>query len=116
MVWEIFTNHSYFSTRRLAWHKPSPTLTKSDTGTRCGVIHPQGDRLITVAEMKRLQSFPDGYQFPGGYRRAAERIGNSVPPRFMQAMAEHIRDEILEPAREKLKHEGKPHTRGMLPV
>jgi DNA (cytosine-5)-methyltransferase 1 len=95
----IFSKRSYFSTRRLTWDKPSPTITKSDTGTRCGIIHPQGGRLITIAEMKRLQSFPDCYRFTGGYRRAAERIGNSVPPRFMQAVAEHIRDEILGPAR-----------------
>ncbi len=85
----------YFSTRRLAWDRPAPTVTKSAYGSMSGLIHPQGDRLITLAEMKRIQSFPDAYIFVGGYRHAVQRIGNSVPPRFMQAIAEHVRDQIL---------------------
>jgi DNA (cytosine-5)-methyltransferase 1 len=60
--------------------------------------------------MKRLQSFPDSYRFTGGYRHAAARIGNAVPPRFMQAVAEHIWDEILARAPGNiLKDIQKPH-------
>jgi site-specific DNA-cytosine methylase len=37
-------------------------------------------------------------QFLGGFTATAERIGNSVPPLFMRAIAEHIRDTILVPS------------------
>jgi DNA (cytosine-5)-methyltransferase 1 len=48
-----------------------------------------------VHEVKRLASFPDGYRFAGSVSDAFNRIGNSVPPNLMRAIAEHIRREIL---------------------
>lgn len=86
---------SFFSTKRLSFEHPSRTLIKGNTGTRACYIHPSEDRAITGAEVRRIASFIDSYQVPGGYKNLMERIGNSVPPLFMEAIARHIRREIL---------------------
>ena len=38
---------------------------------------------------------PDGFNFAGNWNATVNRIGNSVPPLFMRAIAQHIRKEIL---------------------
>ena len=86
---------SYFSTKRLAWDKPSRTIIKGNVGSRACYIHPDGKRAITRAEIKRISTFPDDYQFIGGYKMAIELSGNSVPPNLMKAIAEHIKVNIL---------------------
>jgi DNA (cytosine-5)-methyltransferase 1 len=60
-------------------------------------MHPTEMRRPTIPELKRLGSFPDDYQFVGGFGDAWQRIGNSVPPNFMRAIAEHVRDTVLNP-------------------
>lgn len=57
--------------------------------------HPTECRAISTQERLRLASFPDEFLMIGTHRDAAERIGNSVPPLFMKAIAEHIRDNLL---------------------
>jgi DNA (cytosine-5)-methyltransferase 1 len=87
---------AFFSTKRLAWDKPSRTIIKGNVGSRACYVHPDGERAITLAEIKRIATFPDQFQFIGGYKMAIERIGNSVPPNLMKAIAEHIKVNILE--------------------
>jgi site-specific DNA-cytosine methylase len=41
-------------------------------------------------------SFPQSFIFAGNEDDARARIGNSVPPNLMKAIAEHIKSEILE--------------------
>lgn len=79
--------------KRLALSKPSTTLQKAEGNG--GVYHPTECRSLTVTELKRLGSFPDDFAFAGNRTDAQERIGNTVPPLFMKAIAEHIRDNIL---------------------
>lgn len=88
--------NSFFSTKRLSFAYPSRTLIKGNIGSRACYVHPSENRAITEAEAKRIASFPDDYLFLGGYKKSFERIGNSVPPLFMDAIARHIRQEILE--------------------
>ena len=82
---------AYFAFSRLHPDKVARTIVKDSAG----LIHFYEDRAITVGEMMRIGSFPDEYQFNGSYNSVNSRIGNSVPPRFMQAIAEHVRDCIL---------------------
>lgn len=82
------------NTKLLAWDKCACTLVKSEIGAT-GLIHPDKERYLSVGEMKRLCSLPDTFQFIGQRKQAVERMGNSVPPRFMQAIAEHIYTHIL---------------------
>lgn len=63
-------------------------------GGRCAAspIHPTEQRKFTIAELKRLQSFPDDYDTSpaGGYAKQWAIIGNSVPPRMMLAISNGI--------------------------
>lgn len=66
---------------RLRWERPSYTISTyfNRPGNGC-FMHPQADRLITLREAARLQSFPDGYRFYGNGRSRFVQIGNAVPP------------------------------------
>lgn len=86
---------SFYSTKRLSFSYPSRTLIKGNIGTRACYVHPTEDRAITGAEIRRIAAFSDDYIVPGNYKNLMERIGNSVPPLFMEAIARHIRAEIL---------------------
>lgn len=82
------------NTKLLSWDRPSCTLVKSEIAST-GIIHPDRQRYLTIPEMCRIGSFPDGFKFSGKRSDAVMRIGNSVPPNLMRAIAEHIRDNIL---------------------
>lgn len=85
------------NTKMLSWNRPSCTLVKSEiAGT--GIIHPDGERYLDSTEMMRIGSFPDRFVFIGNRGNKVNRIGNSVPPLFMRAIAKHIRAEILDKA------------------
>ena len=43
-------------------------------------MHPSANRLITIREAARLQSFPDTYRFYGRGRARFVQVGNAVPP------------------------------------
>jgi DNA (cytosine-5)-methyltransferase 1 len=77
---------SYFNLKRIHNQKPSNTIPKSSGG----LFHPIKDRPLTIEECKRIGSFPDQFKFIGSFREQWNRIGNSVPPLFMKAIAEHI--------------------------
>jgi len=53
-------------------------------------------RALSHGEFKRLGSWPDAFTFTGSKKDRQERIGNSVPPLFMRAIAQHIREHVLK--------------------
>ena len=67
---------------------PTPTLTTLPDD----YVHYCEPRILTVREYARIQSFPDSYEFKGGYTTGGERrktdvprytqIGNAIPPLF----------------------------------
>jgi len=76
--------------------KPCPTVTKTCTGTWfSGMLHPTENRYLTINELKRLCSFPDTWMLTGTFQKQWARLGNAVMPKFMQAIAETIKREIL---------------------
>jgi site-specific DNA-cytosine methylase len=85
----------HFGLIRLNPEKPSPTVTKSVGGSTTGLIYPYSLRRLTITEIKALASFPEQFQMQGSYKDKWARIGNSVPPLFMLAIAIHIRRAIL---------------------
>lgn len=86
----------YNNCRKLHPRKPSNTLPKMQTGRGFATIcHWANPRAITLDEARRIGSFPDAFAFTGGYSTQWERIGNSVPPRFMYAIASHVRRSLL---------------------
>jgi DNA (cytosine-5)-methyltransferase 1 len=87
--------------------KPSPTLPKTQTGRGFATIaHWAEPRALTIDEAKRIASFPDPMQFIGKYSEQWARIGNSVPPLFMRAIAGHVRREILTTANQEAQRGG----------
>lgn len=86
---------SGFSCQKWDPRRPAQTIRKNDGHiTMHGAMHWDERRRFTVAEFKRFSSFPDDFEFIGGYK-AVERIGNSVPPNIMRAIATHIKENIL---------------------
>ena len=80
-------------------NRPSPTLPKTQTGHGFATIaHPTEKRALSIGEAKRISSFPDSFKLIGTYSVQWERIGNSVPPNLMRAIAEHIKANILDHA------------------
>jgi DNA (cytosine-5)-methyltransferase 1 len=76
--------------------RPAPTLPKTQTGRGFATIaHWRERRALSVAEAKRLMSFPDSFEIEGSYSLRWERIGNAVPPKMMQAIAECVK-EVLD--------------------
>ncbi len=86
---------SYYSLKRLSWFEVAPTICKTLRPGMCGLLHPDENRYLSIAELKQIASFPDDYKFQGTIEQQWARIGNSVPPLLMQAIASHIRKEIL---------------------
>lgn len=86
---------SYFNLKRLAWDRPSRTITHRTRMYLSGHIHPDEDRFLTIAELKRLSTFPDDFQLVGNFEQKWGLIGNSVPPKFMEAIARTIKERIL---------------------
>jgi DNA (cytosine-5)-methyltransferase 1 len=72
--------------------KPSPTLLKSCGNPICHHLQP---RFLDQIELKRIASFPDSFKFIGGIGNIRDRLGNSVCPLFMKAIAMHVKEEIL---------------------
>ncbi len=53
-------------------------------------------RKFYISELKRICAFPDDFKLSGTYAQQWERLGRSVPPVMVRAIAEVVRDEILE--------------------
>ncbi len=56
--------------------------------------HPTECRAISTLERCRIASFPDEFRFLDR-KTATRQIGNSVPPKMMQAIAEHLQETVL---------------------
>jgi len=73
---------------RLAWDKPAITITHYARNPASGrFVHPSQHRGLTMREAARLQSFPDGFAFSGGFDDVFRQIGEAVPPLLSLATA-----------------------------
>jgi DNA (cytosine-5)-methyltransferase 1 len=71
-------------------HAPSPTI---DTGHRHH-FHYYANRVPTVRECARLQSFPDRFEFIGNKTEQFRQVGNAVPPVLAQTLAKKILEKL----------------------
>lgn len=65
--------------RRLSWDEPCLTLTTSPCQKQTERCHPDKTRPLTIAEYKRIQTFPDSFEFEGSTSNIYKQIGNAVP-------------------------------------
>ena len=70
--------------------KPSLTI---NTGHRSH-FHYKWNRIPTVRESARLQSFPDDFIFYGNQSEQFKQVGNAVPPLLGQVIAEQLKKYI----------------------
>jgi DNA (cytosine-5)-methyltransferase 1 len=73
--------------KRLLAGEPSLTITSAATRE---FVHPTEDRLLTLRECARLQTFPDLFEFAGSSAGRMHQIGNAIPPLLARAIAEDI--------------------------
>ncbi len=78
---------------RMAWDKPSPTITGGCHSPSKGrFLHPEEDRVISLREAALLQTFPEDYRFSfaSGQQGVAMMIGNALPPTFIEFHAKGL--------------------------
>ncbi len=73
---------------RYASNKPSRTI---DTGHR-NHFHYKYNRVPTIRENARLQSFPDDFVFLGNKTQQNRQVGNAVPPLLSYNIAKQLLD------------------------
>ena len=83
---------------RLAPDKPSYTINTYFNRPNVGCnIHYKENRLITVREALRLQSFPDDYKIVSSSKQGRNLIvGNAVPPMLAGVIARKLKKYIKE--------------------
>ena len=77
------TRNFHVAWTRFRSDKPAPTI---DTGHRHH-FHYKYNRVPTVRECARLQSFPDDFVFEGNKTQQFRQVGNAVPPIMAEAIA-----------------------------
>ena len=79
--------------------RPFPTILA--TGR---TYHWEKPGRLSIPMVKRACSFPDDFKLFGKYTTKWARLGNGVPPKLMEAVAIHIRDNFLNGANDKRNH------------
>ena len=77
--------------QRMNSTKPSLTI---DTGHR-NYFHYSENRIPTVRESARIQSFPDWFIFLGSKTSQYKQVGNAVPPELALQLAKAIKSQVF---------------------
>lgn len=73
--------------KRLSYYEPCLTITSAATSE---FVHPTQDRMLTIRECARIQTFPDSFHFYGTQAQKILQIGNAIPPVFAEQIAKQI--------------------------
>ncbi len=77
--------------RRLIADEPSKAITSSAITE---FLHPAEHRALTIRECARLQTFPDDFVFCGSIAEQIQLIGNAVPPRLAEKIANTLAHDL----------------------
>ena len=80
------TRNFHVAWTRFPDNRPAPTI---DTGHRHH-FHYKYNRVPTVRECARIQSFPDDFIFLGNKTQQFRQVGNAVPPLMAQEIAKQV--------------------------
>lgn len=86
--WEVRKYNKAFE--RMGSFKPSNTI---DTGHR-NYFHYSENRIPTLRECARIQSFPDSFEVLGTRGSQYKQVGNAVPPMLAHIIAEAIKQQL----------------------
>jgi len=75
------------------WDRSSFTLTTGFPVHYLSSVgcHPRFTRTYSLLERRLLSSFPEPFKFTGTMQAGIKQTGNCVPPLFMRAIAEHVK-------------------------
>ncbi|MGD6876959.1 DNA cytosine methyltransferase [Bacillus infantis] len=79
--------------RRLHLDEPSHTLAHAG---KTVMIHPTEDRIISIREAARIQSFPDDFIFCGTLNSKYQQLANAVPPKMAEEIAKEIHNVLKQ--------------------
>jgi DNA (cytosine-5)-methyltransferase 1 len=77
--------------KRLDMTKPSLTLLTTPSQKQTERCHPKETRPLQILEYARIQTFPDDYIFKGTTSQKYMQIGNAVPVKLAEALADSIK-------------------------
>ena len=72
----------------------STILTKCDPHWG-SYFHPSEDRVLSVREAARIQSFPDSFKFFGTLTEQYQQVGNAVPPLLAKTIGTQIKGFLI---------------------
>lgn len=78
---------------KLSPQRPSWTI-QASFSNNMGPFHWK-NRFLRINEIKRIQTFDDNYEFQGDFKSQWRQIGNAVPPLFVKAIAESIKEQYF---------------------
>jgi len=78
---------------KLAKDRPAWTI-QAEPGPATGPFHWRS-RLLSIEELCRLQTFPDGYKIVGTRRSAHRQVGNAVPSALAELLGLEIRRQLF---------------------
>jgi len=91
----IFAWRSKFSDFLYKADPAAPVRTlKAQGGQYTGPFH-WDNRPFSIAELKRLQTFPDQYHITGTRLIALQQLGNSVPPQLARILALSVLNQVF---------------------
>ena len=91
---EAYRNQYKYHEALTRYHSKKPSLT-INTGHRSH-FHYKWNRIPTVRESARLQSFPDDFIFFGNLSDQFKQVGNAVPPLLGRALATQLKEYISD--------------------
>jgi len=74
--------------RRLKWHEPAYTMVNP---RKSMYVHPEQNRLLSVREVARLQSFSDRYIFEGALNSMQQQVADAVPVFLGKTVAQRVK-------------------------
>ena len=81
--------------RKFSKNEICGTITASFTPENSCVWNPCADKVMSVRDCARIQSFPDWYEFKGrNIRSMHKQIGNAIPPRLAYELGKQVRDHL----------------------
>lgn len=78
--------------RRYDRNEIQGTITAAFKPENAGVWHPTKNRIYSVREIARFQTFPDDFIFKGrNIKCKYQQIGNAVPPKIAKLIGEQLK-------------------------